>query len=305
MKRVLLILIASALLCFEPVAWAGETVSDQTQDTTPDPTDLIMFEKADGSDYVYSTLQQAIDVLENAGTDVNADLEEETHATEHAIGGGDALDSVSEGNSNVEVIDTGTGEVNVDVDGEQQVDIADGVTAFINGTKIRVMTTTDGHEICFGGYDVDGTAWVDILCVGNDNDPYMELQSGATFKGLGVTRVPRGWINDSNGRDIAVTEMNGGFLASGSGDFYIPADMCDTATGNWLKVKIDGGAYNVSVGSYDTADLFVLTNGSNTDAGDEIDLNAADGALVYIECAKANEWHVTDEIGTVTDGGAS
>ena len=40
-----------------------------------------------------------------------------------------------------------------------------------NGVDVRVSTTTDAHEWCIQAYDVDGTAWVDMLCFANSNTP--------------------------------------------------------------------------------------------------------------------------------------
>jgi hypothetical protein len=57
------------------MALAGELISEQTQDTTPATTDLLLFEKADNSDFLYSTLQQAITAVIGASYDTSAELD--------------------------------------------------------------------------------------------------------------------------------------------------------------------------------------------------------------------------------------
>jgi hypothetical protein len=71
------ILVSILIFLFTCTAYAGELVSEQTQDTTPDLTDLLYFEKADNSDGLYSTLGQLL----NAATDLNAsgDVTDDSH----------------------------------------------------------------------------------------------------------------------------------------------------------------------------------------------------------------------------------
>lgn len=231
-------------------------------------------------------------------------LETDTHASEHAISGADPLDSISEGNSNAEIIDSGTGEFNIDIDGEQQVDVTDGVVGLINSLMVRPMTTTEGHKFCLGAYDVDGTTWTNILCFENANTPKMELQSGTEFSGLGAASMPvviGG--TDADGRTLTAAEMNQMWLSSGAGDWDIP-DQCDSATGYWVTIKATA-AHIVSLDLVDTSDQFVLSDGTEVAAANELDTAGASGNMVTVVCMATNKWYVTGEIGTCVDGGAS
>lgn len=109
---------------------------------------------------------------------------------------------------------------------------------------------------------------------------------------------------DANGEVLTASEMNAVHTASGAGDWDIPADMCDTATRQWLVVASDG-ANAVSITSNDAADKFKLFDGTETDAADELDLGGADGDFCYICCMATNEWWVMGENGTCADGGAA
>jgi len=104
------------------------------------------------------------------------------------------------------------------------------------------------------------------------------------------------------------TEMNGYYLLTNdvACDIEIPANMCDSATGYWLVVTKSVGHATVSIHSQDGSDVFILSDGTITDADDEIDLESGTSeAMTCILCDRANHWKVTGEIGTTADGGAA
>jgi hypothetical protein len=105
---------------------------------------------------------------------------------------------------------------------------------------------------------------------------------------------------DANGEVLTASEMNMIWEATGAGDFDIPADQCDTATGKWLTL-ISTAAHSNSIDFVDAADDFYLSDGSLVDgAANELVLGGAAGNMVTIVCTAANKWRITGEIGTCT-----
>ena len=71
-------------------------------------------------------------------TDLTVDADGRITAASSGISGGDII---SEGNSNVEVIDAGTGEIDFDVDGTKRADIKSGGLYLSTGTRINEFST--------------------------------------------------------------------------------------------------------------------------------------------------------------------
>jgi hypothetical protein len=111
-------------------------------------------------------------------------------------------------------------------------------------------------------------------------------------------------ITDADGITLTAEQMNSIILMTGAGDVDIPADQCDTATGKWVTVKSTAAHLN-SLTSNDASDLFVLSDGTELDAQDELDLAGAAGNQVTCTCLAVNKWYVTGEIGTCVDGGVA
>ena len=109
-------------------------------------------------------------------------------------------------------------------------------------------------------------------------------------------------VTDADGINLTAAQMNSVIVMTGAGDVYIPENSCDTATFQWVTVKSTAAHAN-SVGSLDASDSFVLSDGTETTAGDEIDLAGAKGSQVTVMCIEANKWWITGEVGTCTDGG--
>lgn len=102
-------------------------------------------------------------------------------------GGAGGGDTITEGDSNVEVADSGSGVVHIDVDAENQIQIIDGYLQVINGFVFRPLLTTSGHTYSFQAYDNDGTTWVDLLTFTNGDNPSMTLPKVNLFMLNGAT----------------------------------------------------------------------------------------------------------------------
>jgi L-cysteine desulfidase len=132
----------------------------------------------------------------------------------------------SAGDSKVEVIDTGSGYIDFDIDGELQVQMFDGLIEVITGTTWRVMTTTDGHTFVIQVYDTNGTTWRDALTFENGdssdssatNYPRIHLGSNVAFTGLGNMAVGMIWGSDiSTNTELTYTGVNQLYMVTACG----------------------------------------------------------------------------------------
>jgi hypothetical protein len=134
--------------------------------------------------------------------------------------------------------------------------------------------------------------------------------SGATaidFNTLNLltTGTIRGSINvitDADGIALTAAQMNSYLIMTGAGEVTLP-DVCDSATGAWVKVKARDASEQVEMVVTDTSDLWVLSDGTETTANDEADLATPAGSWAVFVCLETNKWYVDGENGTVTDGG--
>lgn len=131
---------------------------------------------------------------------------------------------------------------------------------------------------------------------------YMPLFDDAGNMFGSSTQVPiKVCGSDSNGRVLTAAELNCVWVATGAGDWDIPENQCDTATGQFLIIRATTAALT-SVTSDDAADQFVDSSGTAYTAGHEIDTAGAAGNVIFVKCIEANKWHVMGEIGTCVDG---
>lgn len=157
--------------------------------------------------------------------------------------------------------------------------------------------------------DADGSWDPDTEVTGTD--PYLVCRNASSWvtirKQDGTLLVSKlqtasNVITDADGRVLIASEMNSVADATGTGDWDIPADQCDTASGKWFKIRSTGAHVN-SLTSNDAADQFVLADGTVLTAGNELDTGGAIYNFCFVSCEAANKWFVSGEFGTCADGG--
>ncbi len=98
-------------------------------------------------------------------------------------------------------------------------------------------------------------------------------------------------------------QIYGGVLImTAAGQVTLP-DVCDSATGANILIRARDVSEQVEVGLTDSNDLFVLTDGTELTANDELDLATPAGSQVGLVCWETGKWYVVSEKGTATDGG--
>lgn len=97
-------------------------------------------------------------------------------------------------------------------------------------------------------------------------------------------------------------QMNSYLIMTAAGEVTLP-DVCDSATGKWMKVKARDVNEQVEMVVTGAEDLWVLSDGTETTANDEADLALPAGSWAVFVCMETNKWYVDSENGTVTDGG--
>ena len=108
---------------------------------------------------------------------------------------------------------------------------------------------------------------------------------------------------DADGEVLTTADLNTVRISSGAGDWTLPDDSCDAATGNWITV-IANAAHVASIESADTSDQFYLTDGTGIGANEELDTGGTAFDSCTVMCVAANTWLVVGERGTCADGGA-
>jgi hypothetical protein len=239
----------------------------------------------------------------------------------------DALDDdkIDEGDSSVEVIDSGTGQIDIDVDSEKQVQITDGYIEVINATNFRVITETDGHAMTFQVYDVSGGgAWRDALKFehGDSGDssatnwPRVHLGSNVALTGLGTMAVGMIWGNagvplTTSPTNLEAAGMNQIYKINGAIQINLPAAADVYSSGSdaaWVQFEL----FAASVLSLNPDGTEILRmQGTNLAAGNEIDTPATVGTIVTciatddVEDGSSTDGWVCRSNQTLVDGGAS
>ena len=125
----------------------------------------------------------------------------------------------------------------------------------------------------------------------------IDLQSGTIQGAMKVGAA------DADGEVLAAATMNSIRISSGAGDWTIP-DVCDSATGYWVKV-VANAAHVASLDLAGDEDLFILSNGTALHADDELDTAGGAWDSCTVTCVATDTWMVTGENGTCADGGVS
>jgi hypothetical protein len=178
------------------------------------------------------------------------------------------------------------------------------VTVFkFAGAATRPQLTGD-FDLLSSGIDFDS---IDNLTIASTslNDTDAGWTVAQTFTDIDASGSIQGAINvitDADGISLTNAQMNSYLIMTGAGEVTLP-DVCDSATGKWIKVKARDAAEQVEMVVTDTSDLWVLSDGTETTANDEADLATAAGSWAVFICLETNKWYVDGENGTVTDGG--
>ncbi len=180
----------------------------------------------------------------------------------------------------------------------------------LSDTDGDCLSAEPGTPVTGRFYCADANNWDPAGIGGTAN--YLVIYDGASYIAIvdedgqllvNTVQAAMNIIADNDGRSIAASEMNSIIITSGAADYDIPANQCDTVTGKWITLKVTA-AVVPSLTSDDTADLFVLSDGTALDAQDELDGPGTAGSQVTVVCMAANKWYVSGEIGTWVDGGA-
>jgi len=111
-------------------------------------------------------------------------------------------------------------------------------------------------------------------------------------------------IADADGIILTAAQMNSYILMTGAGEVQLP-DVCDSATGTWVRVINKTNTNQVEVVVTDGSDAFVLVDGTVLTAGNEADLATGASDWAEFTCLETNTWYILESEGTVTDGGAA
>ena len=205
-------------------------------------------------------------------------------------------DKIEEGNTSVEVIDSGTGQVDIDIDGSQKYRFTDGSLNFASGTVIRMTGIAGGTG---GGLHLDGAGNNGRIAVFGNSGTLSLLHSTASSdtnmgvfnKGGSVDLYHNGnkkFETAAYGVNVTGTTDTDGLVVSGvtttSGAATIGGNL--TVTGN---LQIDGTTTTVNSTTMTVDDKnIVLGSGAANDA-------AADGGGITLESGDGNKtWNWVD-----------
>ena len=196
-------------------------------------------------------------------------------------------DIINEGDSNVEVIDAGTGQVDVDIDGEKQIEITDGYIEVINGLAWRVLTTTDGHTFKIQVYDSNGTTWRDALTFENGasdnadatNWPRVHLGSNVALTGLGAMAVSDVWGAEQTGANTIVqSEMNQWYLVTAACTMTMEDVASTISEGSKIGFRVRDAAETLTIDVDGTEKLVI--DGTALAAGTAIECSGVGTEII-------------------------
>lgn len=178
--------------------FAHETIN--LEGATADGNQVILQVGADPGADVTLTLPTSTATI---ATSAEIDSDISTHASDADAHHGD--DIIAEGDSNVEVIDAGTGAINFDVDGSKRGDW--------DANGLQIDTSTTGYSL-----DVQGTL-----------DALVRLQSASGSAGITLTTSADTWNVSATGTDFDISD-----------GIYFPFQIEATAPTNTLYLESTG-----------------------------------------------------------------
>jgi hypothetical protein len=247
------------------------------------------------------------------------DPEEETHASEHNVGGNDIIDRQAEGTT-VAPLTAGTATPTVVTKGFYNctdmtaITITDFAGTFTDGDYFYlIMNNADVTIDCSGNAEIECNVNTDFT--GSDTQGEMHLfvyedavwksptltqgKSSSTVLAIDSIRVGTDVTTAAGPVTVASADMNTILVMTGAGDVTLP-DVCDSATGETLTV-VANAAHIASIESADAGDQFVTTNGTKNAVNRELDTAGGEYDYCKVVCVETNVWMVMDEIGTCVD----
>jgi hypothetical protein len=213
--------------------------------------------------YESATKQFECDLAVNAGTDLTADLEEETHASEHAVSAADTV-------------------FPADPNADRYLMWDDDPGALTWGTPAGGSGDVESAGDCTGGACLDGTSdGGTYIRLYDESGFYVEIDGNAvTLTANRQFSLPNSGGNISVlGQTITDTEM----AAADFGDFTCTGvdDGCTVDSGAVDLSELAGGAAGANAYDFGGVTSLEIPNGNNptTDAAGEVALDVNDHAL--------------------------
>ena len=257
------------------MALAGELISEQTQDTTPDTTDLVLLEKADNSDFLYATIAELM-AVGNALT-----------ATSLAANGGNC----AAGQAPLGVDASGAVESCIDLPATYQPLDADLTNYAVAGNALTATALAANGDNCGAGeyaLGVNASGAVETC-----TDATTEIDSAiATHETTNVTAV----LDCASGDCDSLIDAPTAFPNTGG------AVQPDVSAGS-VFITANGGATTIDGFSVDLTNgkiIFVIVNDANSTfdftasgleglAGDYLATNGE--VLMFIYTTVDDQWH--------------
>lgn len=250
---------------------------DLSADNSPSDGDVLTYDST-GTNFAWIT--------PNAGTDITADLEEETHATEHSQGGADAItvENLASSCSDAQVVGgDGAGGAECQTDANTTYSAAQGLT-LLAGNSFRLNATITGSLLEFS--TVSGA----IVHAQN------ELRSSGSLLVDGLAYFNGDMtLGDATSDTVTFTaRIAGGLHPTGS------AQDIGTTLLRWDELFVDGMINLGTFGDLSTIEYNETTNAIEFDSQDDgVDLYINDGS---VEAGTLSGATVTSSGGTITLG---
>jgi len=112
-------------------------------------------------------------------------------------------------------------------------------------------------------------------------------------------------ISDADGVVLTSSDWGKMVVMTGAGEVALPNGTA-ADIGKYILVFVRDASEAVEVVLTDETELFVLTNGTALDAGDECNLPLTAGSMATFVYLETGKWYITGSAnGTPTDGGAA
>lgn len=173
--------------------------------------------------------------------------------------------------------------------------VAGGEVLTINGTILAgaYQIFSGAGTVTYSGTGIFLGTWIS----GGDDSIIVDIGDFGTLTGGLVVFTSAGDIT------LTTTQMGGGLLImTAAGEVTLP-DLCDSASGYNILIRARDVGEQVEVVLTDATDLFVLSDGTELTANDELDLALPAGSQVGLVCWETGKWYVVSEKGIATDGG--
>jgi len=259
------------------IALAGELISEQTQDTTPSTTDLVLLEKADNSDFLYSTIAELMAVGNALTASALAANGANCNAGEYPLGvdAAGAVESCTDATTEIEaasinnIVEDTTPQLGGDLD--------------LNGNNIDFPSTPNIDDVI--NDDSFATADDNNLPTADSVKTYVDTQDAALV--TAVLDCSSGDCDDLV--DAPAAFSDGDTTPDVSAGFsFITANTGATTINDFDTELTNGKLISVLVNDANTTFDFTSSGLEGTTA----DYTAADGELLIFQHSTADDqWH--------------